>query len=208
MPEQLTARQQLFLALARAGHRHEALRLLKTMIDRSPDPELHRQAAGWALTWGDPALAIDSARRWQEAVRPSGPLSDLGESTLLLAKAHLAHGERETAYRTFRDALKEIETRSAPSDPAALTLLCEMAYEYLRRNQLVMAESLFTEASKLAPYHAEALLGLARTYRRTGEAAAGIEQYQQYLRLEPNNSTAEKELAQLILERELSEGQR
>ena len=174
------------------------------MLERAPDPELNRQAATWALTWGDPALAIVSARHWQEGARTTDSLSDLGESTLLLAKAHLALGEKEAAYKVFREELKEIESRSAASAPAALELLCEMAYEYLRRNQWVMAESLFTEASTLAPYHAEALLGLARTYRRMGDRTAGIEHYQKYLQLEPTNSQAEKELAQLILERELS----
>jgi predicted TPR repeat methyltransferase len=66
-----------------------------------------------------------------------------------------------------------------------------------------MAESLFAEASDLAPYHVPASLGLARTYRRSGDRDAAIREYQKVLQFDPENTTAENELAPLIIQREL-----
>ena len=60
-----------------------------------------------------------------------------------------------------------------------------MAYEYLGHGEAVLAESLFMEATTLAPNYAPASLGLARIFRRSGDEAAAIEQYQKGCALIP-----------------------
>ncbi len=207
VPDEIAARRELFRALARAGHPQEALELLREMIEQNPEPELFREAAAWALRWGDPALALESALQWQEAALNQS-LPEYSRATLQLARAHLSRGEKEAAYQVFRQAFKEIEARSSASSPSGLQLLCGMAYEYMRHGQTVMAESLFAEANTLAPYHVPASLGLARTYRRAGDRDAAIKQYQNVLQLDPENSAAEKELAPLIIQRELEGAER
>jgi pentatricopeptide repeat protein len=202
VPNELPERRLLFRALAQAGYPQDALTILRKMIEQNPEPDLFREASSWALRWGDPDLALESAKQWQQAASTES-LTEFSRATLQLARTYLSRGEKEVAYQEFREAFKEIEARSAASSPAGLDLLCGMAYEYLRLNQTVMAESLFVEATDHAPYHAPASLGLARTYRRSGKRDAAIREYQKVLLLDPENTTAENELAPLIIQREL-----
>lgn len=205
IPTTLPEQRQLVSALARAGHRTEALERLRNLLEENSEVGLLRDASQWALLWGDPELSLESARRWQEAAS-NQTLDELGRAALQVARVHLRRGETEAAYQAFRDALLEIQRRSSESSAAAMELLCGVAYEYLQGGHGVIAESLFGEAATLSPSYVPASLGLARTYRQSGDKAAAIEVYQKVLQLDPENTEAEKELAPLIMEREL-EGQ-
>jgi tetratricopeptide (TPR) repeat protein len=196
LPDDTAPRTQLLTALFNEGHREEALGLLAGMLEEVTEPGFLRQASSWALRWGDPGLALDAARRWQEWERgQSGSVSREHEASLAMAKAYLELGETDTAYQTFRESLNGV----GPSSRSGLELLCAMGWEYLNRRQVVSAQSLFGEAATIAPRHVPALLGLARTYRWMGDEEEAIEQYKRVLRIDPKNVEAERELANLIL---------
>jgi tetratricopeptide (TPR) repeat protein len=196
LPDEEAVHMQLLTALFNEGYREQALGLLRGMLAETTDPDILSQASNWALRWGEPALALEAAGRWLERERSqSGILSKVHEAGLALAKAHLELGETDAAYEAFRDALNEV----GPSSRAGLELLCSMASEYLNKRQVVSAQSLFGEATTLAPRHVPARLGLARTYRWMGEDEEAIEEYKRVLRIEPNNAEAATELARLLM---------
>ncbi len=78
-----------------------------------------------------------------------------------------------------------------------------MGEEYLRLRRLILAESVFTEATNYSPSYARALLGLARTHRQSGNETLAIEYYQKVLRVDPDNTSAERELGNLVVQRRL-----
>jgi tetratricopeptide (TPR) repeat protein len=200
-PDQKSVRWELLKGFAEAGRQREAVTLLKETIDDWNDIAHLRQAAFWALEWGDAGFALEAARLWQEAERrPGGSKTSYYQAGLFLAKAHLELGETDEAFRVFRAALGEV----GASSPVGLDLLCSMANEYYRRGQVVLAQSLFTEATAGSPNHVPSRLGLARTSRRMGNDLEAVEHYQKVLQLEPDNAAAEKELGELLLRREFS----
>ncbi len=79
-----------------------------------------------------------------------------------------------------------------------------MGYEYLRQGQTVLARSAFLKARALAPSHLDSSLGLARTYRRTGDLKSAIEQYRRVLELDRTHVAAKKELETLLVDESLN----
>ena len=69
VPDDLEARHQLVLALARGGHRDDALALIRTLLPRYATARRCRQVASWALAWGDPELALRAVAQWRELRR-------------------------------------------------------------------------------------------------------------------------------------------
>lgn len=200
LPNSLPARRQLLQTLVRSGYRAEAVALLENMLESSTEKELLRSAAGWALQWGEPQLALEAAERWQEAERASGKTGlQLARATLQVVKAHMALDAPDAAHQTYLDTLKEMGDRSRASRPARLALMNGMGYEYLRQGQTVLARSAFLKARALAPFHVDSSLGLARTYRRTGDRKSAIEQYRTVLELDRHHELAKKELATLLV---------
>ena len=197
IPDDEQARRQLVSVLFGAGQDAEALALLREVLARPQEITFLRQATGWALQRGEPGLALEAALKWKEAEETAH--HNTFQWALYVSRAHLALDDPDAAYQSFRQALKEIERSSGPSSTPGLELLCAMAYEYLGRGEPVLAESLFAEASTLAPNYAPASLGLARIYRRSGDDAAAMEQYQKVLRLDSDNPEAERELQQLLV---------
>jgi Tfp pilus assembly protein PilF len=196
LPDDPGPRMQVLTALFNEGHREEALRLLAGTVAEVTEPGILRQASNWALRWGEPGLALEAARRWREWEQgQSASVSREHEASLAMARAYLELGKTDTAYQTLRESLNEV----GPSSRSGLELLCAMGSEYLRRRQVVSAQSLFGEAATLAPRHVPALLGLARTYRFMGDEEEAIEQYKRVLRIEPKNTEAERELANLLV---------
>jgi len=196
VPDELDARRRLVLALARGGHRDQALDQLAPLLARTVDPRYLREAAYWALGWGDPALALEAVEKWKHAAKPSGEAHEPG---LVAARAHLALGEMDAAYDVFRSTLEAV----GPSSSAGLKLLCGIAEEYYRLRRLVLAESIFTEATGYSPSYVRALLGLARVRLRLGDEVEAIEYYQKILQLDPDNAAATNELGNLIVQRRL-----
>ncbi len=205
IPDTWPARRRLLSSLAGSGHRTEALALLEEMLQLPQEKEFLGQAASWAVQWGDPRLALEAGERWQAeelANRRGG--SSLARATLAVARVHMTLGDPAAAYQAFRSALDELVGRSGPSSGASLELLTGMATVYLQAGQIVMAQSLFQKATDLAPYHAPAFLGLARTERRAGNLEAAVDQYREALRLEPEDERVTTELDGLLLEMALT----
>ncbi len=197
VPNDDRGRHQLLAFLFRAGHDRQALVLLREILVTSQDLEFLRQATHWALQRGGARLGLEAALKWQKAERRNtGPNSF--RWALPVSRAHFALGDPDAAYQTFRSAMKQIEQASGASSRASLELLCSMGNEYLNRGEIVLAESLFAEASALSPSYTPATLGLARISRRSGNDERAIAQYQKVLRVDPNNAEAERELARLV----------
>lgn len=198
VPDTVEARRQLVAALAESGERNGALALLRELVPRYVDARHFRQAAAWALSWGDPELALEAVERWQKlgpAARAFG--IEPHEAGLLAARAYLATGDAEAGYETFRATLELVE----PSSRWGLKLLCAMGEEYLRRQQVVLAESIFSEAATYAPAFPDAVLGLARTYDRTGRIDEAVERYDELLRIDPDHAVGWRELGSLLRRR-------
>ena len=196
LPDDLDARRQLVLALARDGHRDEALAHLRPLLARTTDVRQQREAALWALSWGDPNLTLEAVEQWKKNAKTG---NDAHEPGLVAARAHIALGQMDKAYDVFRATLKDVR----PSSSAGLKLLCGMGEEYLRLRRVILAESIFTEATNYSPSYARALLGLARTHRQSGNDTQAIEYYQKVLRVDPENTYANRELGNLVVQRRL-----
>ncbi len=199
IPDTLPARRQLLQTLVQSGYRSEAVALLEEMLEVRGEPELFQLGSTWALQWGEPELALQAARGWQEYEREGGRTGiQLARATLQVARAYNALGEYDSARRAVREVLEEMETQSRISRPARLELMNGMGYEYLRLGQTVLARSMFLQARSLAPYHADAWLGLARTYRREGDRKSAKEHYEKVLALDRNDVAARRELQGLL----------
>ena len=97
--------------------------------------------------------------------------------------------------RSSASSLAERELAEANAE-----LLVGVGDLYLARGQIAMAQSLFTEAATLFPYHANAYLGLAHTYQRAGDPDNAIVELRRVLELEPGNNQA-RALLDAMLER-------
>ena len=197
VPDDDRGRNALLTALFSSEHDVQAFVLLREMLVTSQDPSFFRQATHWALQRGDARLGLEAALKWQDAEAKS-TASNSFEWAIFVSRAHLLLGDTDAAYQVFRSALQQIEESSGVSSRASLELLCSMGNEYLNRGDIVLAESLFAEASTLSPSYTPATLGLARISRRSGSNERAIAQYQKVLRLDPNNTEAERELARLV----------
>lgn len=200
LPDTLPARRQLLQVLVRSGYRAEAVTLLESMVRSSSEKELLQLAARWALQWKEPKLALDAATRWQEEELASSKAGiQLARATLMVARAHVALGDPDTAHRVYLDVLKEMEKQKRASRLARLTLMNGMGYAYLRQGQTVLARSTFLKARQVAPFHVDSSLGLARTYRQVGDRKAAIDQYRRVLELDRHHEVARRELEMLLV---------
>ena len=193
MPRHASADRALVLALRQAGHHQQALEALRALVASTTQAEQLIAAAGWALDWEAPGLALKAGRRVSE----DATSASLVRVTLLIARAHWTLGAPDAAYDAFKDTLVTIESRAAVQDTALLELLCAAGDQYLQRGELLVAESFYTEAVLRHDGFVPAALGLGRIYRRRNELKAAIEQYEKVLRLDIDNDSARRELEEL-----------
>jgi tetratricopeptide (TPR) repeat protein len=200
VPDAVKAGPIMLRALIGSHREPEALPLLRKLVTQPGAEDLYPQAARWARDLGDFELALEIGRRWQE-------LETQGERTrqrpfdagLFLAAVELQMGQSDAAYNRFRLTLKEVEKDFGAGSVPALDLICSMAYEYAGRGQILLAQSLFTEAAALGPRYAPATLGLARMAQRSGDTRGAIAHYERVLALDPGNEQAKRELQPLLL---------
>ena len=197
VPDDDLGRNTLLSVLFRSEHDAEAFTLLREMLTTSRDPRFFRRATQWALQRGEAKLGLEAALEWRDAEASSGT-SNSFQWAVFVSRAHLLLDDTNAAYESFRSALKQIEQASGASSRASLELLCSMGNEYLNRGDVVLAESLFAEASTLSPSYTPAALGLARISNRSGNNEQAIAHYQKVLRADPGNAEAERELARLV----------
>lgn len=195
VPDGVRAGPDMLRALIEGGREQEALPLLRKLVESPGAEDFYPQAARWARDLGDPQLAIEIARRWQAVEAERRP----AEPGLFIAAVQLQVGDLDAAYSTFRQTLKATEKRFGGGSVPALELICSMGYEYLGRGQMLLAESLFTEAAALGPRYAPATLGLARIAQRRGDVAGAIAHYERVLAMDPGNKEAKRELQPLLL---------
>ena len=107
--------------------------------------------------------------------------------------------EPEASNRILEEALSSVETKFGPSSRVTLDALCALGSEYLSRGQTFSAESFYAQAVSRAPSYVPALLGLARSLSRSGDAEGAILRYEEVLRLEPENQSARYELRRALV---------
>jgi tetratricopeptide (TPR) repeat protein len=195
------ARTHLLDALFQAGELDAVWSLLREGSLPADDPNLLQRIVHWGLDGERPDVALDAALRWKaiaEDSRDAG--TDLLQPTLWASRAYLALGQEEAAYQVMATTLERVEAKYGASSPLTLRFLCSMGEEYLNRGNVVTAESIFTQAVSSSPTHVPALLGLARSLRRSGDAEGALDRYQAALRIDPSNEQARGEMKSLLLQ--------
>jgi predicted Zn finger-like uncharacterized protein len=109
---------------------------------------------------------------------PKGPKALLAQAYRLLEK-----GDSEAALELFG--------RVASEDPENVEALTGRGLCYLDLENYAPAEASFAAALQLEPGEADALLGLAETYRYQGKKSEAIAHYEKYLARHPDGEDAE-----------------
>ncbi len=200
LPDDETTWQLIFPAADRAPRDRDTRRQLLTsyLSDAVGDATL-RTVAFFGRKWDEPQIALDASERWHQLALESGVGPELTRATLSLARECLTNAQPDRAYRVVRTTLTAMEERGLAQD--SVELLVGMGDIYLARGRVAMAQSLFTEAATLFPFHAPAYLGLARTHQRAGDRDNAIRELRRVLELEPENSQARTSL-DVMLERQ------
>jgi tetratricopeptide (TPR) repeat protein len=115
---------------------------------------------------------------------PAPPAAPKGPKALLAkAKALLAKGKAQAAL--------ELYGRVASEDPENVEAQVGRGLCYLDLENWAPAEASFQAALRLEPDQADALLGLAETFRYEGKTAEAISGYERYLARHPDGEDAE-----------------
>lgn len=200
VPDAPIARTHLLDALFQAGELEAVWASLREGTLPGDDPNVLQRIVHWGLDGNRPEVALDAALRWKALVEHAqGEGGDLLQPTLWASRAYFALGQDEAAYELMASTLEKVEAKYGTSSRTSLQFLCAMGEEYLRRGNLVTAESIFTQAVSTDPAHVPALLGLARSLNRSGDHEGALERYQQALRLDPANDQVRKEAKSLLL---------
>jgi tetratricopeptide (TPR) repeat protein len=159
-----------------------------------------RRATVLALEGDQPALAVEAGLKWQAVLESKrGATAQSIEAAIALSRAYLAMEESADSNRVLQEALSGVETKFGPSSRVTLDALCALGSEYLSRGQIFSAESFYAQAVSRAPSYLPALLGLARSLFRSGDAEGAILRYEEMLRFEPEHETARRELKSALV---------
>ncbi len=134
-----------------------------------------------ALLW----LAILSSQAWATAAKPSSPTS--------IAKSQLDAGDIEAAEKTLWGVLS-----SEPTNEPALLLLGTIR---VRQQRYPEAEALFRRVLQLNPKSIAASRSLASCLAAQGKSDDAFRQYEEALRLAPQDSELKIEVARLNVSR-------
>lgn len=201
VPDDAIARTHLLDALFQAGELEAVWNSLRDGALPADDPNVLQRIVHWGLDGNRPDLALDAALRWKQLVEHSkGEGPDLLQPTLSAFRAYFALGQEEAAYDLMQSTIEKVEAEYGASSRVSLQFLCAMGEEYLDRGNTLTAESIFTQAVSTSPTHVPALLGLARSLRRSGDPEGALERYQQALRIDPANDQLRKEAKSLLLQ--------
>ncbi len=199
LPDDDTTRQLILQAADRAPQDRAVRRQLLTSYLRDAVGGLTlRTVALFGRKWGEPQIALAASERWHQLALESGVGPELTRATLSLVRNCLDNAQPERAYRVVRSTLTAMAEREFAQDSAEL--LVRTGDIYLARGRVAMAQSLFTEAATLFPFHAPAYLGLAHTHQRAGDHDDAIRALRRVLELDPENNQA-RTLLDSMLER-------
>jgi Flp pilus assembly protein TadD len=109
---------------------------------------------------------------------PKGPRALLAQAARLLER-----GDAEAAL--------ELYGRVASDDPENAEALTGRGLCYLDLENFAPAEASFAAALQIDPGEAEALLGLAETYRSQGRKSEAVSHYERYLAQHPDGDEVE-----------------
>lgn len=194
-PDDALSQRHLMDALFRGEHYDTGLDLVRESVAVSADVNMLRRATVLALEGDRPALAVEAGLKWQAILESKrGATSQSIEPAIAISRAYVALEEPESSSRVLQEALSSVETQFGPSSRVTLDALCALGSEYLGRGQVFSGESFYAQAVSRAPSHVPALLGLARSLFRSGDAEGAIRRYEEILRLEPEHETARREL--------------
>jgi len=124
-----------------------------------------------------PELVKDTPKEVKEAPRPKGAKALLAEARKLRER-----GKIEKALDLFG--------RAVDLDPENPEALAGRGWCYLDLSQYAPAEASFQGALEQEPDHADALIGLAETYRYEGRRADALKFYERYLSMHPGGDDA------------------
>lgn len=167
---------------------HTRRELLTSYLSRTQNVVTLKSLAFYARKWDEPEIGLRASENWHRIALESGVGSEVTQATLSLAGDCLDGGQPDMAYSAVRTSLSSLDERGLDDDRAAL--IVGAGHTYLARGRLAMAESLFTEAVTLFPYHANARLGLAQTYQRAGNPEGALRELRRVLELDPENEQA------------------
>ena len=200
LPGDETTRQLILHAADRAPKDRDARRqLLTSYLSDAVGGATLRTLTHFGRKWDEPQIALAASERWHQLALESGVGLKLTRATLSLAWECLDNAQPDRAYRVVRSTLAAMEERGLGEDSAEL--LVRMGDMYLTRGQVAMAQSLFTEAAALFPFHAPAYLGLAHAHQRAGERDDAIRELRRVLELDPENNQA-RTLLEVMLQRQ------
>lgn len=198
LPGDETTRQLILHAADRAPRDADTRRqLLTSCLSDAVAGATLRTVAHFGRKWDEPQIALAASERWHELALESGIGIELRPATLNLAREYLENAQPESAYRVVRTALTAMEEGGFAEDSAEL--LVGTGDIYLARGQVAMAQSLYTEAAALFPFHAPAYLGLAHAHQRAGAPDDAILEARRVLELDPGNHRA-RTLLDVLLE--------
>jgi len=199
-PDDALSQRHLMDALFRGEHYDTGLELVRENVAAGADLSMLRRATVLALEGDRPALAVEAGLKWQAILESKrGATARPIEPAIAISRAYVALEEPEASNRVLQEALSSVETKFGPSSRVTLDALCALGGEYLSRGQTFSAESFYAQAVSRAPSYVPALLGLARTLFRSGDAEGAILRYEEMLRLEPENETARRELKSALV---------
>ncbi len=199
LPYDETTRQLILQAADRAPRDRATRRqLLTSYLSDAVGGATLRTVAIFGRKWDEPQIVLAASKRWHRLALESGVGLELIPATLNLAREYLENAQPDRAYRVVRTALTVMEEGGFAEDSAEL--LVGTGDIYLDRGQVAMAQSLFTEAAALFPFHAPAYLGLAYAHQRAGDRDEAIRELRRVIELDPENKRA-RTLLDVLAER-------
>jgi Tfp pilus assembly protein PilF len=197
LPRTDSTRAMLLEALDRSPRDRDTRRkLLSDCLAEGSSPELFRSIDYYAERWNEPEIGLAAAEKWRQAALDRGLGGELARATVTLARHELERNDPDRAYRLLRETLANIEERNLPAD-SALDLLCSLGEIYLNHHLTGTAQGVFSEAVARSRDYVPAHLGLASTYRASGDLESARRELQQTLVLDPSNARALRQLDEL-----------
>jgi Flp pilus assembly protein TadD len=175
--------------LREAGRPMEALRILAPYLAANPDDAEGLRQAGWSyLAVKDNDSAYQSARK-AVALQPEN-----ADHHLLMANVATKLGHIDLARQAVRTAMN-----LAPH--SAVPYLSGVSVDLQARQISTGTERLARKATELAPHHAAAHRMLGSTLLELKRYSEARQEFEQALRLDPDDDAAKAELARLDLAR-------
>lgn len=132
--------------------------------------------------------SISKFPRWVLVVIIIASLSACGGAKLSVADEQMERGEFFDAAKTYRKVYNKMTKRE--ERPARGQVALKMAECYRRLSQFPRASASYQNALRYGAGDSTTVLALARSFQAEGKYAPAIQQFEQYLALDPSNESA------------------